>query len=382
MLQLPIYLDNNATTKVDERVLKEMLPYFSQDYGNASSSEHIFGWKAKEAVDIARERIARLIGAEPGEIIFTSGATESVNLALKGIYEKYASKGNHIITVAIEHKAVLDTCAHLEKMGAEISYLSVDKNGNISLDELKNSISEKTILIAVMYANNETGVIQPIEEIGAIAKRNKVLFFSDATQAVGKIPVDVNEDHIDLMAFSSHKMYGPKGCGALFIRRKNPRVSISPQMDGGGHEKNLRSGTLNVPGIVGFGKAAELCKLYLTSEHRRIQKLRNDFEEKLNSICSVKINGDKNHRLPNTSNITFINLPSSLITYLGKEIAVSSGSACSSANLKPSHVLSEMGLSKEQIKNTIRFSLGRFTTSEEIEYTLSKIKEFWQNFTV
>ena len=266
MLKLPIYLDNNATTKVDPRVLDTMIPYFAEHYGNAASRSHTFGWEAEEAVDYAREQVAQLIGAEPKEIIFTSGATEADNLALKGVFEMYAAKGNHIITVVTEHKAVLDSCRHIEKLGGEIAYLEVNKDGLIDLDELKNAIKPNTILVAVMYANNEIGVIQPVKEISAIARKNGILFFTDATQAAGKIPIDVNEDGIDIMAFSAHKIYGPKGVGALYVRRKNPRVKVAAQIDGGGHERGMRSGTLNVPGIVGFGKACELCKIQMQKE--------------------------------------------------------------------------------------------------------------------
>lgn len=377
MNKLPIYLDYNATTPVDPRVLQEMMPYFTQDFGNASSAEHSFGWKAKAAVDLARERIAHCIGSEPGEIVFTSGATESVNLALKGVFKKYQSKGNHIITCVTEHPAVLETCAALEKSGARISYLPVDANGLISLIDLENEITQHTIIIAIMYGNNETGVTQPIREIGTMARKKNVIFFCDATQALGKVPVNVNEDFIDLMAFSSHKIYGPKGCGGLFMRRKNPRVTLMPLINGGGQEKNLRSGTLNVPGIVGFGKAAELCHVFLAKESNHLKSLRNTFEKELKGRIDIQINGETANRLPNTSNITFANADGgSLISSLRKEIALSSGSACHSASLSPSHVLIAMALSPKQIKNTVRFCLGRMTTLEEIEYTVSRIVAF------
>ncbi len=374
MLHLPIFLDNNSTTRVDDKVLETMLPYFSEYYGNAASKSHSFGWEAAEAVKYAREQIAQLINAEPNEIIFTSGATESDNLALKGIVEKYASKGNHIITVESEHKAVLDTCAHIEKSGGEITYLKVDSEGFISLTELENAIRTNTILIATMYANNETGIIQPIKKMSAIAKKHGIIFFSDATQAVGKIPVNVMEDGIDLMAFSAHKIYGPKGVGALFIRRKNPRVNLTPQIDGGAHERGFRSGTLNVPAIVGFGKAAELCRLQMKEESKRLAELRDYLESELLQIPRTKINGSVQNRIPNTSNLSFKNSQGTqLISALSKNIAVSSGSACTSADLAPSHVLKAMGLEDELALSSIRFSLGRFTTQEEIDYTVSSI---------
>ena len=290
MLKLPVYLDNNATTPVDPRVLEAMMPFFQEHFGNAASRNHSFGWEAEEAVDYAREQVAKLIGAEPKEIIFTSGATEADNLAIKGVYEMYASKGNHIITATTEHKAVLDTCKHVEKLGGEITYLEVKENGLIDLKELEAAIKPSTILIAIMYANNETGVIQPIKEIGAIAKKNGVLFFTDATQALGKLQIDVTKDNIDLMAFSAHKMYGPKGVGALYVRRKNPRVKVTAQMDGGGHERSMRSGTLNVPGIVGFGKACELCRLDMEKDTVHITKLRDKLEAALLKPGDVYVN--------------------------------------------------------------------------------------------
>jgi cysteine desulfurase len=376
MLKLPVYLDYNATTPVDSRVLEEMLPYFSQHFGNAASRSHAFGWEAEEAVNYAREQVAQLIGAEPKEIIFTSGATESDNLALKGVFEMYASKGNHIITVKTEHKAVLDACKHLEKLGADITYLNVNRDGLIDLTELENSIKPATILVAVMYANNETGFIQPIREISAIAKKHGVLFFTDATQATGKIPVNVNEDGIDLMAFSAHKMYGPKGVGALYVRRKNPRVKVTAQIDGGGHERGMRSGTLNVPGIVGFGKACELCRIEMKKETERIKSLRDRLENELLKQEGIVVNGNRENRLYNVSNLSF-KYPGgeSIMPAIQKNIAVSSGSACSSASPEPSHVLKAMGLEDEQAHSSLRFSLGRFTTDEEIDYTIDEVKE-------
>ncbi|HNH20804.1 MAG TPA: aminotransferase class V-fold PLP-dependent enzyme, partial [Ferruginibacter sp.] len=305
MLKLPIYLDNNATTPMDPRVLEAMTPYFLDHFGNAASRNHPFGWAAEEAVDYAREQVAKLIGADPKEIIFTSGATEGDNLAIKGVFEMYASKGNHIITAVTEHKAVLDTCKHIEKLGGEVTYLPVNAEGLIDLKELEAAIKPTTILIAIMYANNEIGVVQPVKEISAIARKNGVLLFTDGTQAVGKIPVDVNKDGIDLMAFSAHKMYGPKGVGALYVRRKNPRVKVTAQMDGGGHERGMRSGTLNVPGIVGLGKACELCMLEMEEDTKRISKLRDKLETELMKLEEAYVNGSREHRLPHVSNISF-----------------------------------------------------------------------------
>jgi cysteine desulfurase len=376
MVQLPVYLDYNATTPCDEEVLRAMLPYFTKDFGNAASRSHSFGWKANEAVEYAREQVAKLIGADKSEIIFTSGATESDNLALKGMYEAYSSKGNHIITTAIEHKAVLDTCAHLEKMGAEITYLPVDKNGFIDLKELEAAIKPQTILISVMYANNEIGVLQPVKEIAAIAKKHNLIFFSDATQAIGKVNVNVQEDGIDLLALSAHKIYGPKGCGALYVRRKNPRVRLAPQIDGGGHEKAMRSGTLNVPGIVGLGKACELCRQKLSDEPLQLEHLRNKLEKALLSIKGTYVNGSRQYRLPNTTNIAFENVEgNALMIGLQKDIAVSSGSACTSASLEPSYVLKALHLEDSLAKSSLRFSVGRYTTEEEIDYVVKKVKE-------
>ena len=305
MLNFPIYLDHNATTPCDPRVVEAMLPYFTNNFGNAASRNHPFGWQAEEAVDYAREQVAKLVGADAKEIIFTSGATEGDNLALKGVFEMYASKGNHIITCNIEHKAVLDTCKHLEKEGAEVSYLKVKDNGIIDLAELEAAIKPTTILIAIMYANNEVGTVMPIREISALARKKGILVFTDATQAVGKVPVDVNKDGIDLMAFSAHKMYGPKGVGALYVRRKNPRVKVTAQMDGGGHERGMRSGTLNVPGIVGFGKACEICLNEMEKETRRVSRLRDKLENALLQIEESYLNGDREHRLPHVTNISF-----------------------------------------------------------------------------
>ena len=374
MLNLPVYLDHNATTPCDPRVVEAMLPYFTKSFGNAASRNHSFGWQAEEAVDYAREQVAKLIGAEPKEIIFTSGATESGNLAIKGVFETYAAKGRHIITCNIEHKAVLDTCSHLEKEGAEITYLKVKKGGIIDLAELEAAIKPETILIAIMYANNEIGTLMPVREIGAIAKKKGVLFFCDATQAVGKIPVDVNKDGIDLMAFSAHKLYGPKGIGALYVRRKNPRVRLTAQMDGGGHERGMRSGTLNVPGIVGFGKACDICAQEMQVESERTKTLRNKLEQALLKLEEAYLNGDKEHRLPNVTNISFKYVEGEgLLMGFNKNIAVSSGSACTSASIEPSYVLKALGLGDDLAHSSIRFGIGRFTTEEEIDYTIEQV---------
>lgn len=374
MLQLPVYLDYNATTPCDPRVAQAMTPYFTKIFGNAASRDHSFGWQSEEAVEYAREHVAKLIGAEPKEIIFTSGATEADNLAIKGVFEMYAGKGNHIITSCIEHKAVLDTCLHLEKKGAEVTYLKVNEKGLIDLKELEAAIKPTTILIALMYANNEIGNVMPVKDISVIAKKNGVIFFTDATQAVGKIPVDINQDGIDLLALSAHKFYGPKGIGALFIRRKNPRVKLTAQMDGGGHERGNRSGTLNVPGIVGLGKAAEICKKEQNEDAKRIGKLRDKLEQGLLKIEGTSLNGDNNQRLPNVTNIAFRDIESDgLIMAINKNIAVSSGAACSSATPEPSHVLKALGLEDELANSSIRFSPGRFTTEEEVDYVVSEV---------
>ena len=376
MVQLPVYLDYNATSPCDERVLQAMLPYFTKDFGNAASRTHAFGWKAGEAVEYAREQVASLIGAEKAEIIFTSGATESDNLALKGVFEAYASKGNHIITTSIEHKAVLDACTHLERIGAEITYLPVNKEGIVDLNELEETIKPTTILISVMYANNEIGVLQPVKQIAGLAKKHNIIFFSDATQAVGKIEVDVQKDGIDLLALSAHKLYGPKGAGALYVRRKNPRVKLVAQIDGGGHERAMRSGTLNVPGIVGLGQACEICKRQLVDEGERLNKLRNKLEKGLLQINGTSVNGSIEWRLPNTTNMAFKNVEgNALMIGLQKDIAVSSGSACTSASLEPSYVLKALRLEDGLAKSSLRFSLGRFTTEEEIDFVMQRVSE-------
>jgi cysteine desulfurase len=374
-LKLPIYLDNNATTPMDPRVLEAMLPYFVERFGNAASRNHSFGWVAEEAVDYAREQIAKLIGADPKEIIFTSGATEADNLGLKGIFEMYASKGNHIITATTEHKAVLDTCKHIEKMGGQVTYLEVQADGLIDLKELEAAITDKTILISIMYGNNEIGVLQPMKEISAIARKHGVLFFTDATQAVGKIPVDVQADGIDLMAFSAHKMYGPKGVGALYVRRKNPRVKVTAQMDGGGHERGMRSGTMNVPGIVGFGKACEIAMNEMEAEAKRLSILRDKLETSLMELEEAYVNGNTDHRLPHVCNISFKYVEGEgLMMGFNKNIAVSSGSACTSASLEPSYVLKALGLGDDLAHSSLRFGLGRYTTEAEIDFTIDAIK--------
>jgi cysteine desulfurase len=366
-------MDYNATTPCDERVVQAMLPYFTESFGNAASRSHAFGWKASEAVEYAREQVAELIGAIPQEVIFTSGATESCNLAIKGVCDLYASKGNHIITTEIEHKAVIDTCRQLEKTGTEVTYLKVNTDGFISVDELQAAIKPSTILLAVMYANNEIGVVQPMREISAIAKRSGVIFFVDATQAVGKIPVDVQADGIDLMAFSAHKMYGPKGCGALYVRRKNPRVRLTAQLHGGGHERDMRSGTLNVPGIVGMGAAAALSLHHQSGEMRF---LRDKLEERLLKIEGTQVNGSRQFRLPNTVNIAFEHVDgNALLIAVQKDMALSSGSACTSASLEPSYVLKAIGLKDELAKSSLRFSVGRYTNEEEINYVTEKVSE-------
>ena len=371
-----IYLDNNATTAVDPRVLDEMLPYFTQKYGNAASKAHAYGWVAEEAVTNAREKVAQLINCEASEIIFTSGSTEGINLALKGVYHNYQTKGKHIITVATEHKAVLDTCKTLHEQGAEITYLSVQQDGRIDMMELETTIRPDTVLICVMLANNETGVLQDIAAVGKMAKQYGTLFMSDITQGIGKIPVDVQALNIDIAPLSAHKFYGPKGVGALYIRRRGPRVTLQPQMDGGGHEKGLRSGTLNVPGIVGLGKSAELAMAEQATDATCICNLRDRLQQSLATINGVVINGDTEHRLPNTLNVSFTGL--SVPTILGtlcRKVAVSSGSACTSALMEPSYVLKAMGLDDDTAYASIRFSLGRFTTLEEIDAVIKHVHE-------
>lgn len=374
MLNLPVYMDYHATTPCDPRVLEAMMPYFTQQFGNAASRGHFFGWQGAEAVKIAREEIAGLLNADPSEIIFTSGATESLNLAIKGVFEMMAGKGKHIITVSTEHRAVLDTCNHLERLGAELTYLPVQPDGLIDLDILRSAIRPDTILIAIMYANNETGVLQPINEIGKIAKDRGILFLSDATQALGKIPVDIVKDGIDLLACSAHKLYGPKGVGALYVRRKNPRVRLTAQLDGGGQERGFRSGTLNVPGIVGFGKAASLAMAEMNQDMEAIGRLRDRLENGLLQFEGTQLNGHVRNRLRTVTNISFGNTAGKqLLEGLLKEIAISSGSACSSASPEPSHVLKAMGLDDSLAYHAIRFSLGKYNTEEEVNFVIEKV---------
>ncbi len=374
MLKLPVYLDNNATTPVDPRVLEAMLPYFTEHFGNAASRSHSFGWVAEEAVLQAREQVAQLIHADPSEIVFTSGATEAINLAMKGVVEMYGAKGKHIITCATEHKAVLDTCNHLEKSGCSVTYLGVNDKGLIDLKALQAAIQNDTVLISVMLANNETGVIQSIKEIAQIAKQHAVIFFTDATQSAGKIPIDVNEYNVDLLCLSAHKLYGPKGTGALYVRRRNPRVRLVAQIDGGGHEKGMRSGTLNVPGIVGLGEACAIAMQEMADESKRIGELRNELETGLLQMSGLMVNGAAPLRLPNVTNLSFAGVNGNrLLTEINRTIAVSSGSACTSANPEPSHVLKAMGVQDELANSSIRFGLGRFTSHEEIVYTISEV---------
>jgi cysteine desulfurase len=373
-MKLPIYMDYHATTPMDPRVFEAMKPYFLQTFGNAASRNHSFGWEAEEAVEKSRKQIASLIGATAKEIVFTSGATESNNLALKGVAEMYAEKGNHIITAATEHKAILDTCKRLEKHGVRVTYLPVQTNGLVDLDQLQAAITDKTILISIMYANNEIGVLQPIAELGKIAKSKGVLLHTDATQAVGKVPVNVIKDNIDLMSLSGHKMYGPKGVGALYVRRKSPRVQITAQMDGGGHERGMRSGTLNVPGIVGLGEACALCQAEMAEESKRMAFLRDKLMHKLQSeLDETYINGTMEHRLPNNLNISFAYVEGESLLMGINDIAVSSGSACTSATLEPSYVLKALGAGDDLAHSSIRFGLGRFNTEEEVDYVAAKV---------
>jgi cysteine desulfurase len=379
MVKLPIYLDNNATTQVDPRVLEAMLPYYKESFGNAASRNHPFGWKAEEAVDWARETIAKYIGADAKEIVFTSGATESDNLAIKGVAEMYASKGDHIITATTEHKAVIDTCKALERKGYKVTYLPVNKEGFINLDELRNAITDKTILVTIMYANNEIGVLQDIENIGKVCRERGVLFHTDATQGVGKVPFDVNKMNVDLASISAHKMYGPKGVGALYVRKKNPRVKLAAQMDGGGHERGMRSGTLNVPGIVGLAKALEICMTDMSTEVPRITALRDRLYKGVTAVLDeVYVNGPDpltapEWRLPGNLNISFAYVEGEAMMMGIKDIAVSSGSACTSASLEPSYVLKALGVGEDIAHSSIRFGIGRFTTEEEIDYTIEHV---------
>jgi cysteine desulfurase len=378
-MKLPVYLDNHATTRVDPRVFEAMAPYFTEMFGNAASRSHSFGWEAEAAVDKARRQTAELIGASEKEIVFTSGATESNNLALKGVAEMYANRGNHIITQATEHKSVLDVCKRLEKRGFRITYLPVKKDGRIDLDQLWDSITDQTILISIMYANNEIGVVQPIREIGEIAKRKGVLFHSDAVQAVGKIPVDVAADGIDLMSLTAHKLYGPKGVGALYVRRKEPRVQLAAQMDGGGHERGMRSGTLNVPGIVGLGAACEIARREMPEESVRVSQLRDRLKDRLmRELSDVYINGSLEYRLPHNLNVSFAYVESESLLMGLHDVALSSGSACTSATLEPSYVLQALGLPDDLAHASIRFGIGRFNTEEEIDYAAGRVVEVVQ----
>jgi cysteine desulfurase len=373
-VKLPIYLDNHATTPMDPRVLEAMIPYFTGKFGNAASRNHQFGWEAEQAVETAREQIAKLIGATAKEIIFTSGATESNNLAIKGVAEMYKEKGNHIITAATEHKAVLDTCKRLEKYGYRVTYLPVQADGLISIEDLKRAMDEKTILVTIMAANNEIGVLQPIDEIGRICKEKGVLFHTDAVQALGKVPLDVNKSNVSLMSLTGHKLYGPKGVGALYVRRKNPRVQLSAIIDGGGHERGMRSGTLNVPGIVGFGKACEIAMQEMPEESKRLGALRDRLKDKLlKNLDETHVNGSMEHRLPGNLNISFVYVEGESLLMGINDIAVSSGSACTSATLEPSYVLKALGLGDDVAHSSIRFGIGRFNTEAEIDYVADRM---------
>ena len=373
-MKLPIYMDYHATTPVDPRVLEAMMPYFTEKFGNAASRNHAFGWEAEEAVEKARKQVADLVGANSKEIIFTSGATESNNLAIKGVAEMYREKGNHIITQVTEHKAVIDTCKKLEKQGLRVTYLPVQKDGRISLDDLRAAITDKTILITIMAANNEIGVLQPIAEIGAIAKEKGILFHTDAVQAVGKVPFDVTAAKADLASMSAHKLYGPKGVGALYVRRRNPRVLLAEQINGGGHERGMRSGTLNVTGIVGFGKAAELCHQGMAAEAERLRGLRDRLNTALHEhLDEIYINGSMEHRLPHNLNISFAYVEGESLLMGINDVAVSSGSACTSASLEPSYVLKALGAGDDLAHSSIRFGLGRWTTEEEVDYVVEKL---------
>jgi cysteine desulfurase len=375
-VKLPIYMDNHATTPMDPRVLEEMLPYFTDKFGNAASRNHSFGWAAEEGTETARERIAKLVGATTKEIIFTSGATESDNLAIKGVAEMYREKGNHIITAVTEHKAVLDTCKRLEKNGYRVTYLPVQKDGLIDLGDLKRAMDDKTILVSIMFANNEIGVLQPVAEIGKLCHERGVIFHTDATQAIGKVPVDVIKQNIDLASISGHKMYGPKGVGALYVRRKNPRVQISAIIDGGGHERGMRSGTLNVPGIVGLGKACAIAQEDMPQESCRLAGLRNRLRDRImNRLDEAYINGSTEHRLPGNLNISFAYVEGESLLMGINDIAVSSGSACTSATLEPSYVLKALGTGDDLAHSSIRFGIGRFNTEAEVDYVADRVIE-------
>jgi cysteine desulfurase len=376
MVKLPIYFDNHATTPVDPRVLEAMLPYFTQDFGNAASRNHVFGWNAEAAVERAREQVARLIGADPKEIVFTSGATESDNIAIKGVFEYYESKGNHLITALTEHKAVIDSCKYLERRGGQMTFLPVGPDGRIDLDGLRRAITDKTILVSIMHANNEIGVLQPVAEIGKICKERGVLFHCDAVQAIGKLPFDVEQMGVDLVSVSAHKMYGPKGIGALWVRRKNPRVRVAPVIHGGGHERGVRSGTLNVPGIVGFGKAAEIAREEMAAESARILALREHMRRRIrDEIPETYVNGSVEHRLPGNLNVSFAYVEGESLLMALKDVALSSGSACTSASLEPSYVLRALGVGDELAHSSLRFGLGRFNTREEVDYVADLLRD-------
>jgi cysteine desulfurase len=373
-MKLPIYLDYQATTPVDPRVLDAMLPYFLENFGNAASRNHSYGWQAEAAVETAREQIAAVLGASAKEIVFTSGSTEAINLALKGAAHMYAEKGKHIITCLAEHKAVLDTCKHLEAEGCEVTYLKPDRTGRVSAQDVEAALRPDTILVALMWVNNEVGTIHPIAEIGALCKSRGVLFFTDATQAVGKVSIDVERDQVDLLCMSAHKIYGPKGVGALYVRRRNPRVRLEAQMDGGGHERGMRSGTLNVPGIVGLGKACELARLEMESESKRCLELRDHLEQRIRAqLDHVHFNGNREHHLPGNLNLSFSYVEGESLLMGIKDVAVSSGSACTSASLEPSHVLRAMEVGDELAHSSIRFGIGRFTTRDEVEYAADQV---------
>lgn len=375
-MKFPIYMDHHSTTPVDPRVLDVMLPYFTEKFGNAASRNHQFGWEAEEAVESARKQIAKLIHCDAKELVFTSGATESDNLALKGVVEMYKEKGNHIITCLTEHRAVLDTCKALEKRGVQVTYLPVEKDGRLNPDDVRKAITDKTILISIMTANNEIGTIHPVAEIGKIAKEKGVLFHCDATQGVGKIPVDVDKMGIDLMSFTAHKIYGPKGVGALYVRKRAPRVRLVPQMDGGGHERGMRSGTLPVPLVAGFGKACELCEQEMPTESKRLAALRDRLQAQImGSLDECYLNGHPTERLPHNLNISFAYVEGEALLMGVKEIALSSGSACTSATLEPSYVLRALGVGSDLAHSSIRFGLGRFTTAEEVDYTAKRMVE-------
>jgi cysteine desulfurase len=380
-LKLPIFMDSQSTTPVDPRVLEAMLPYFTEKFGHPASRNHPFGWEAEGGVDLAREQIAKLIGArDPKEVIFTSGGTEAINLALKGVVEMYREKGNHIVTTTIEQRATLDVCKRLERQGVEVTYVPVGRDGLVDVEAVRAALTDKTILISVMFANNEIGVLQPIAEIGAIAKEKGVLFHTDATQAVGKVPVDVEGMGVDLLSATAHMLYGPKGVGALYVRRKSPRVRIAPMVDGGGHERGMRSGTVPVPLVVGFGRAAEICREVMADESRRLAALRDRLQEHiLAKVDEAYVNGHPTLRLPHNLNISFAYVEGeSVLMGLNKEAALASGSACTSATLEPSYVISALGVDSELAHSSIRFGLHRFTTEEEVDFVARKTVEVVQ----